>query len=441
MFGGIKSGGIKKYPHQAALVALLPICRVVELFPQTVFVIPHRQIEVPMPLSDIAARQAKFEGKQQKLSDEKGLFLLVNQAGKYWRLKYRYGGKEKTLALGVYPEVSLKEARTKRDDARRLLADGTDPGLVRKQSKIASQLANENSFEAIAREWHTAQLERWSPSHAARVIESLEADAFPSFGSVPVATLTAPIVLDALRKVEARGATETAGRVLQRVGAVMRYAIQTGRASYNPVQDLRGALKAAKVEHRPALPRSELPEFFRRLEAEPLNPITRLAIRFLMLTMTRPGEVRFARWDELDMERLEWRIPAERMKMRAAHIVPLSRQAVAILDELRLLTGHRELLFPGERSPAKPISENTLCYAMGRMGYAGIATPHGFRALASTVLNEEGFDPDVIERQLAHAERNKVRAAYHRAEYLDDRRKLLQWLSDFYDSHQVGVER
>lgn len=394
-----------------------------------------------MPLSDTAARQAKFNDKPQKLSDEKGLFLLVNQSGKYWRLKYRHGGKEKVLALGVYPEVSLKEARAKRDDARRLIAEGVDPSLARKQSKVANRLASENSFEALAREWYQSQLALWSPGHARRVIESLEVDAFPDLGLVPVAELTAPMMLDALRKVEARGATETAGRVLQRIGAIMRYAIQTGRASYNPAQDLRGALKAAKKEHRPALPRAELPEFYRRLAAEPLNPATRLAFHLMMLTMTRPGEVRFARWDEFDLERAEWRIPAERMKMRAPHIVPLSRQALAVLEELHQVTGHCDLLFPSERNLTKPMSENTLSYAMGRMGYKGIACPHGFRALASTTLNEEGFDPDVIERQLAHAERNKVRAAYHRAEYLDDRRKLLQWLADFYAAQQGGNVR
>lgn len=394
-----------------------------------------------MPLSDTAARQAKFNGKPQKLTDEKGLFLLVNQSGKYWRLKYRHGGKEKVLALGVYPEVSLKEARAKRDDARRLIAEGVDPGLARKQSKVANRLASENSFEALAREWHQSQLARWSPSHATRVIESLEVDAFPNLGLVPVAELTAPMMLDALRKVEARGASETAGRVLQRIGAIMRYAIQTGRASYNPAQDLKGALKAAKQEHHPALPRSELPEFYRRLAVEPLAPATRPAFHLLMLTMTRPSEVRLARWDEFDLERAEWRIPAERMKMRAPHIVPLSRQALAVLDELRPLTGQCELLFPNERNLNKPMSAGTLSNAMGRMGYKGIACPHGFRALASTTLNEEGFNPDVIERQLAHAERNKVRAAYHRAEYLDDRRKLLQWLADFYESQQGGNVR
>ena len=396
-----------------------------------------------MPLTEVAIKQSKWSGKPHgdKLSDEKGLFLLINQSGKYWKLKYRFVGKEKKLSLGVYPEVSLKEARVKRDEARKLIAEGVDPGIVRKQEKIARQVASENSIELLTREWHQAQLARWSVGHAARVLESLEADVFPDLGALPISELTAPLLLEVLRKIERRGATETAGRVLQRVGAVMRYAIQTGRASYNPVNDLRGALTASKVEHRPALPRAELPEFFRRLAAEPLSPATRLAFRLLILTMTRPGEIRHARWDEFDFERAEWRIPAERMKMRAEHLVPLSRQAMAVLAELKLLTGHVELLFPSQTTNKRPISENTLCYAMGRMGYKGIATPHGFRALASTTMNEEGFDPDVIERQLAHAERNKVRAAYHRAEYLDDRRKLLQWWADYLDTQEGGNVR
>ena len=391
-----------------------------------------------MPLTDTAARQAKFIDKPQKLFDEKGLFLLVNKSGKYWRYKYRFSGKEKTLALGVYPDVSLKEARLKRDDARKTLSEGADPGFIKKLDKIALKTASENSFENIAREWHTTQLARWSESHALRVINSLEEDAFPLIGRILIAELTAPIILEAIRKIEKRGATETAGRVLQRINSVIRFAIQTSRATSNPANDLKGVLTANKVEHRPALPRSELPEFFRRLNAEPLYPATKIAIRLLMLTMTRPGEIRFARWSEFDFERAEWCIPAERMKMREEHLIPLSKQALALLDELKLHTGNRELLFPSQTTLIRPISENTMVYAFGRMGYKGIATPHGMRALASTTLNEEGFDPDVIERQLAHAERNKVRAAYHRAQYLEDRRKLLQWWADFLESQEGG---
>lgn len=389
-----------------------------------------------MPLTDTAIRQAKGSEKPIKLADSDGMYLLINKVGKYWRLDYRYQGKRKTLALGVYPDTSLKEARAKRDDARKLLARGIDPGQARKDEKRAQRQAAANSFEVIAQEWHKNQLPGWTIEHAKRVIESLEADAFPDLGRQPIASLTPPAILETIRKIEKRGAVETAARVLQRINAVFRYAIQTGRATYNPAADLAGALSAVKAEHRPAMPRGELQEFYRRLEAEPLHLPTKIAMHLLILTFVRPGELRAARWDEFDFERAEWRIPAERMKMRSPHIVPLSRQALDLLKELHLLTGSGALLFPAMTDHQKPISENTLSYALGRMGYKGIATPHGFRALASTVLNEEGFDPDIIERQLAHAERNKVRAAYHRAEYLEDRRKLMQWWADFLDTQQ-----
>ena len=387
-------------------------------------------------LTDTAARNIKFNDKPIKLSDERGLYLLVNKAGKYWRMDYRFSDKRKTMALGVYPETSLKDARIKRDEARRMLAEGIDPNQMRKQEKIAAKLSGENSFEKIAREWHNTQLARWSEGHAVRVIHSLEEDAFPPLGAYPITDLTAPMILDVIRKIEQRGATETAGRILQRISSVIRFAVQIGKATSNPARDLTGVLTATKVEHRPALPRTELPEFFRRLNAEPLYPATKLAIKLLMLTMTRPGEIRYARWSEFDFDRSEWRIPAERMKMREEHLVPLSRQALAILDELKLHTGHRELLFPSQTTITRPMSENTMVYAFGRMGYKGVATPHGMRALASTTLNEEGFDPDVIERQLAHAERNKVRAAYHRAQYINDRRELLQWWGDYLQSQE-----
>lgn len=389
-----------------------------------------------MPLTDTAIRQAKCSDKPIKLSDSAGMYLLVNKTGKYWRLDYRYLGKRKTLALGVYPDTSLKDARARRDAARKLLADGTDPGEARKEEKRAQHIAAANSFEMIAREWHKNEQPRWSKGHADRVIESLEADIFPDLGRQPISTLTAPSILETIRKIEKRGAIETAGRVLQRVGAVMRYAIQTGRVERNPAADLVGALSASKVEHRPALPRGELREFYRRLAVEPLHPATKIAMHLLIYTFVRPGELRAARWEEFDLARAEWRIPAERMKMRAPHIVPLCQQALALLEELRPLTGRYAQLFPAMTDYDRPMSENTLGYAMGRMGYKGTATPHGFRALASTVLNEEGFDPDVIERQLAHAERNKIRAAYHRAEYLNERRKMMQWWADYLESQQ-----
>ena len=392
-----------------------------------------------MPLTDTAARQAKFTGKQQKLSDEKGLYLLINSAGKYWRLKYRIAGKEKLLSLGVYPEVSLKEARAKRDEARKMIAEGSDPALTKRQEKAAKLMAAENSFAAIAKEWHKAKVPTWSERHGVRVIESFERDIFPELGPFPITDITAPMILAAIRKIEARGAPIEAKRTLQRVGAVIDYAIDTGRATLNPARGRRDAVIAPPTKHRPALPRADLPQFLRKLaDDQTTAPANKIALRLLMLTMTRPGEIRAARWAEFDFDRAEWRIPAERMKMRTEHIIPLSRQVLALLNELRLYTGSGSLLFPSERRITDPMSNMTMNKIILRLGYQDKATPHGMRSLASTVMNEEGFDPDVIERQLAHAERNQVRAAYHRAEYLDDRRKLLQWWADYLEAQEGG---
>ncbi|WP_374554253.1 tyrosine-type recombinase/integrase [Aquitalea pelogenes] len=392
-----------------------------------------------MPLTDLAIRQAKPQDKPYHLPDGGSLFLEVTPAGgKLWLFRYRHNGKPGKLSLGKYPTVSLASARDKAAEARMLLDEGKNPSQEKKVAKASAKEASANAFEAIAREWHLKQMVLWTPAHAARVLDSLETDAFPDLGKIPVSELTAPQILATIRKIESRGALETASRVLQRIGSVMRYAIQTARAQTNPASDLAGAISSAKVEHRPALPRNELPEFFKRLEAEPIYQPTRIAMHLLILTFVRPGELRAARWEEFDLVRKEWRIPAERMKMRAPHIVPLSSSALALLDELKPLTGRNAMLFPAMTDHDRPMSENTLSYAMGRMGYKGTATPHGFRALASTVLNEEGFDPDVIERQLAHAERNKVRAAYHRAEYLEERRRMMQWWADFIAAQQGG---
>jgi hypothetical protein len=253
-------------------------------------------------LTDTAIRTAKSKDKPYKLADEKGLYLLVNESGKYWRLKYRFAGKEKLLALGVYPEISLKEARAKRDEARRVLADNKDPGMVKRQAKLAAKRSVENAFENIAREWIEQQSERWTPDHAARVLQSLEQDAFPSLGARPVNEVETPEILDVVRAIERRGALETAGRVMQRCAAVFRYAVLTGRAKHNPAADLRGVLKTRKVEHRAALSRAELPELLRKIEAYDGRLLTRLALRFAALTFVRPGELRGARWEEFDME-------------------------------------------------------------------------------------------------------------------------------------------
>ena len=394
-----------------------------------------------MPLTDPKVRQSKPRNKPYKLSDGNGLYLQVQPSGsKYWRLAYRFAEKQKTLALGIYPEITLANARKKRDDAKSYLSKGIDPSnLMSKKVRKRAEVENlENSFESIAREWHEQQKGGWSKNHWERVLVSLENEAFPDIGSFPIQYLTAPHVLAILRKVEKRGALEVAARLLQRCSAVFRYAIQTGRVESNPVTDLQGALKTKKVKHQPALSRAELPEFLDKLENYDGNTITQLALKLIILTFVRTGELRGATWNEFDLENAEWRIPAERMKMRAEHVVPLSEQAIEILNELKLITGKHELVFPSRQTWKKAMSENTMLFAMYRMGYHGIATVHGFRATASTILNESGFKPDVIERQLAHVERNKVRAAYHRSEYLEERKQMMQWWANFIDGLKEG---
>ena len=385
-----------------------------------------------MPLTETAIRNAKPAEKPIRLFDGGGLYLEVSpRGGKWWRLKYRQNGKEKRISLGVYPDVGLKLARERRDEARKQIAQGQDPSDVKRAEKAQAKAQAENSFEKVAREWHEKQKGRWVSDHAARVLGSLEKDIFPEIGGQPVDAITPPTVLATIRKIEKRGVKDYPSRVLQRVHAVFRYAVQTGRATMNPAADLSGALKSHKVEHRAALSRADLPEFIEKLEKYEGQPLTRLALKLALLTFVRTKELRGARWEEFDIQRAEWRIPAERMKMRAEHIVPLSKQAIAVLEELCELTGKHELVFPGQSNLKKPMSENTMLYAMYRMGYHKQATVHGFRATASTILNESGFTPDAIERQLAHAERNKVRAAYHRAEYLEERRRMMQWWADF----------
>jgi integrase len=380
-------------------------------------------------LTDPKIRQAKPADKPYKLFDGGGLFLLVQPGGsKLWRLKYRFAGKEKLLALGSYDKgVSLKKAREERDKARDQLVKGIDPGASKKKEKHAEREQAENTFRAIALNWAETYGARWTESHRARVVASLEADAFSALGDLPIKEITPPTVLSVIRAVESRGALDVASRVLQRTSAIFRYAIQTGRAIYNPAADMKGVLKTHKVEHRSTISRGELPDFLKKLDSYSGELITKLALRLIVLTFVRTGELRGARWEEFDVDQGEWRIPAERMKMRSPHIVPLSPQALGVIEELRPLTGQFDLLFPSQRDQQRPISENTLLYALYRLGYHKRATVHGFRALASTILNETGFRPDVIERQLAHVERNKVRAAYHRSEYLEERQKMMDW--------------
>ena len=379
--------------------------------------------------------------KPGKYFDGGGLYLELTAAGgRYWRVKYRAGGKEKRLALGVYPAVSLKDARDKLAEARKALQAGTDPGELRKEAKAKAQHEAANSLEAVARDWLKHQAGKWEPVTLARITASLEADIFPTLGARPMASLKARDVRDAVKAIEKRGAADQAGRVLQRVKAIFRYAVTHERIDSNPMLDLMPAevLKPRHVQHRPALADRELPEFLAKLASYDGDPHTVQALRLLMLTAVRPGEVRGARWAEFDLEAAQWRIPAERMKMRTEHLVPLSTQALEVLRTMQPLTGERDLVFPSPFYPSKPLSENTFNSAMARMGYKGTATAHGFRALFSTVANECGWNPDVIERQLAHAERNEVRAAYHRSTYLQDRTKLLQWWADYLDGRKAG---
>ena len=391
-----------------------------------------------MPLTVPAVRNAKPRKTPYKLADEKGLYLRVNPDGsRYWRLKYRFGGKEKLLALGVAGDVTLAEARAARDEAKRKLRAGIDPAAVRKAEKLRQKFDGENSFKAVARRWigQMSVKRKWGTDQADRVETSLVNDVYADIGHRPIADIKPPEVLAVLRKIEDRGAHEIRGRVQQRIGAVFRYAVAHGLCESDPTRDLRDAFETAAVTHRAALAEKDLPEFLEKVDDYNGEPTTKLAIKLLVLIFVRPGrELRQAEWTEFDLDAAVWRVPAARVKMRDEHIVPLSTQAVAVLRELQALTGGGRFVFPHRSNPKKVMSENTILYALYRMGYHSRATAHGFRTTASTILNETGFPPDVIERQLAHAERNKVRAAYNRAQYLPERTKMMQAWADLVDA-------
>lgn len=396
-----------------------------------------------MPLADIAIRKAKPQAKLLRMSDGAGLYIEISPTGgKYWRLRYRFGEKQKLLAIGVYPEVTLSEARAKRDEARRMLRDGVDPSAAKRAGKRQAKLDAINAFETVARDWIEHQSPRWEAQTRRRITDSLAKDAFPVIGASAITDLKPRDIVAVVRAVEARGAGETASRVLQRIADVFRFAVTTERIESSPIAGMRpgDVLRPRQVQHRAALPARELPEYLAKLDAYDGDPTTKAALRLLMLTAVRPGELRGARWDEIDINAVTWRIPAARMKMRSEHIVPLSRQAIDALESIRPLTGNDPLVFPSPYYPGKPLSENTLNSALARMGYKGIATAHGFRSLFSTVANECGHDADHIERQLAHVEADKVRAAYHRAQYLAERAKLMQWWADFLDAKGRGAQ-
>ena len=386
-----------------------------------------------MALTDIALRkQSQPKEKPYKIADKDGLFLLVTPSGgKYWRLKYRYAGKEKLLSLGVYPEVGLGKARERCRSARELLSEGNDPGEAKKEQKRQLFINSANSFEALAREWHTNKCNTLEPRYAGFILRRLEKDIFPKLGSRPIRDITPPELLLVLRDIEKRGALEVAHRAMKACGQIFMYGIATGRADRNPAADLQGALKTSKKENFAHLLEKELPEFLQKLEQYQGMRQCQLAVKLLFLTMVRTKELRGALWSEIDFEKAEWRIPAERMKMRRPHIVPLSKQALLILKELKLLNGQWKFVFPNPYKPIKSMSENGVLNVIYRMGYKGRTTGHGFRHTASTILNEHGFNADHIERQLAHVETNKIRGTYNHAEYLPERRKMMQWWADY----------
>jgi integrase len=390
-----------------------------------------------MPLTDTAIRNAKPGAKPAKMFDERGLFLLVTPAGgKWWRFRYKFDGKEKLLSLGIYPDVSLKAARERRDEARKLLANTVDPGQHRKVAKAARAERAANSFEAVAREWFAKYSSTWAPGHSEKIIRRLERDLFPWIGGRPVAEITPPELLAVLRRIEVRGAVETAHRAKQNAGQVFRYAVATGRAARDPSQDLRGALTPWKPKHYPAITDpQEIGALLRAIDAFTGTLSVKCALCLAPMLLVRPGELRQAEWAEVDLDAKTWSIPAEKMKTRLPHLVPLPTQALHILRELHPLTGHGRFVFPGVRDHAHPMSENTVNMALRRMGYPKeVMTGHGFRAMARTVLDEVlGVRPDFIEHQLAHAVRDPNGRAYNRTAHLKQRREMMQGWADYLD--------
>lgn len=391
-----------------------------------------------MSLNDTICRNAKSKHKEYKLTDGEGMYLLIKPNGtKCWRLKYRFAGKERKLAIGTYPEISLSNARKKRTVARDILTQGLDPSQAKKQEKRMIAIKAQNSFESVTREWHENNKHTWTEKHANSILKRLSCKLFPDIGNRPISEISALELLDVLRKIEKEGTYVLAHRMLQYCSRIFRYAILTCRADRNPAADLSGALKPAVEKHLNALDFNDLPGFLQALERNDARLFiqTRLAVKFLILTFVRTGELINARWNEFDLENAEWIIPAERMKMKRPHIVPLAIQSIEILKELKQLNPHSELVFPNQIDNKKPMSNNTILFAIKRLGYNDKTTGHGFRALAMSTIKEKlGYRHEVIDRQLAHAPENKIVAAYDRAKFLDERKKMMQEWADFVNA-------
>jgi integrase len=390
-----------------------------------------------MKLTDALCKNIKTDGKPQKLFDGGGLYLEVTKSGgKHWKLKYRFGNKEKKLGLGAYPLIPLKEAREKREDAKKMLDKNIDPSLVKLESKNKAFTDTSNTFEAIAVEWHDNVKGKWSADYADTILKRMKADIFPSLGRIPIRNITPPILLNALRRIENRGVFETTKRARQYCSQIFRYAVATGRADRDVSVDIIGAFKHVRTEHYAALDAKDLPEFLHKLHTNEarLYSQTKMAIELMLLTFVRTNELLEATWEEIDFKDRVWTIPAERMKMRKAHIVPLSDRVLEILIELYSANNQWKYVLPGQVSPRKPMSNNTILYALYRMGYKGKTTGHGFRALAMTTIKEKlGYRHEVVDRQLAHAHRNSVDAAYDRAQFLDERKVMMQEWANYID--------
>lgn len=375
---------------------------------------------------------AKPREKAYKLADGAGLYLEVVPSGsRYWRMKYRFNGKEKRMAFGVYPAVSLAQARALRDEAKKKLAEGIDPSFAKKEEKLVRDVQLNNTFQAVALEWHGTKVSRWSEGYASDIIEAFNKDIFPYIGQLPVNGIKPLVLLNVLRRIENRGATEKAKKVRQRCSEVFRYAIVTGRAEYNPAADLTSAMSGHESKHYPFLTVEELPDFFKALTGYTGSPLVVLAARLLILTGLRTGELRGAFWSEFDLEKAVWEIPAERMKMKRPHLVPLSTQALEIVQQLKVMSGQYPLVFPGRNDPRKTMSEASINQVFKRIGYTGKVTGHGFRHTMSTILHEEGFNTAWIETQLAHVDKNAIRGTYNHAQYMEGRREMMQWYGDY----------
>lgn len=393
-----------------------------------------------MALTDTAARTAKPREKLYRMADAAGLCLEVTPSGsKLWRFRYRFGGKAKMMGLGAYPTVTLAKARERREDARRLLANGIDP-TAHKQAERTAQSALAHTFEELAREWYAYNSPRWATSTAAKALQYMEADILPVIGQRPVKEVTRPELVALVRKVEKRGALNVAGKIRQWLSQIFRYGLAKGSVESNPATDLDVvAAIAPRTKNHPHVPLSEIPILLSKLDAAKCDVMTRIAVRLLLLTGVRPGELRHAPWSEIDLESATWTIPAARMKARRPHVVPLPHQAVASLLELKEITGSYPIAFPGRNNRERPQSENTVNKALHQIGYEGRQTGHGFRHLLSTELNSRGYNRDWIERQLAHGDQDEIRDTYNHAHYLEQRRQMMQAWADSLEALCAGI--